>query len=137
MPGTAPFVFLPPRAGPIIPGGPGAVAPTGPVTFRMPDVMPQVLSYSGGSLSLPDDRAIAWWNGPSAPTIDVAQRLRAALDEPVGMPALSRCVVPGDAVVIAVEPSMPEVRTVLASVVNVLEGAGVEREKITLLFTRK
>lgn len=100
--------------------------------------MRKVLSYPGGSLEFPieDDRVVAVWRGPTGgESVDVASCARRALEAPIDLPPLSRCVVPGDRVVIAFDPAVPDLATVLSVVINVLEAAGVEREGIVVLAT--
>ncbi len=100
--------------------------------------MRKVLSYPGGSLEFPieDDRIVAVWKGPTGgEAIDLASSVRQALDAPMDLPRLSQCVVPGDRVVIAADPTVPDLATVLGVVVNVLESAGVERDGIIVLAT--
>ena len=100
--------------------------------------MRKVLSYPGGSLEFPidDDRIVAVWSGPTGgKAIDLASCVRQALDAPLDLPRLSQCVVPGDRVVIAADPAVPDLATVLCVVVNVLESAGVERDGIVVLAT--
>ena len=100
--------------------------------------MRKVLSYPGGCLEFPieDDRIVGVWSGPSGgQAIDLASSVRRALDAPIDLPRLSQCVVPGDRVVIAADPAVPDLATVLSVVANVLESAGVEREGIVVLTT--
>ena len=100
--------------------------------------MRKVLSYPGGTLEFPlaDDRFVAIWSGPTSRDVpDLASTVRQALETPVDLPSLSTCVVPGDRVVIAADPGVPELATIVSVVANVLEAAGVERADTTLLLT--
>jgi len=48
-------------------------------------------------------------------------------------PSLGESVVPGDHVVLAIEPTVPQIETIVAAVVDVLESAGVATSDISLL----
>jgi nickel-dependent lactate racemase len=90
----------------------------------------------GLEFELPRERFVASWSGPAgvAPSEqDVA--VRDALEEPRDYPPLRQMVVPGDRVVLAVDPTIPRPRSVLGSVVRVFEAAGVAAEDLTVLTT--
>lgn len=98
--------------------------------------MAKQLRYLGKTLEFPleDDRFVGVWTGPQDRSpIDLARALRESLETPIDLPALGRCVVPGDRVTIAVDLQTPELATCIAVIVNVLESAGVDREGILVL----
>src|SRR5262249_54386036 len=74
------------------------------------------------------------WQGPPGLNAEAA-RLRAleALERPLAYPALRQAVVPGDQVVIPIGSQVPAIGTVLEAVFEVLQGAGVAGEAITVL----
>jgi hypothetical protein len=76
---------------------------------------------------VPDDRLIGSWSGPEAlPIEDARDRLRAVLEGPMGYPPLRQNVVPGDRVVIPIDPEVPDLPRVVAMIAEVLEEVGVE-----------
>ncbi len=102
--------------------------------------MSATVEFAGASLAFPIDPAcmIGEWHGPKGrATAEIAAEVRSRLDSPLGFPALSTAVVPGDRVVIAIEPTLPEIRPILEVVCEILEQAGVNREEITVLATTK
>ncbi len=86
-------------------------------------------------LDVPEDRLVGEWHGPAGVAADVRELAARALEQPRRYPPLRQAVVPGDRVVVAFEPEVPGAREVLGAVVEVLRGAGVEDEAITLLAT--
>jgi len=64
---------------------------------------------------------------------DVAAELAHALDEPLDYPALSRCTTPGDRVVIAVAPGVPQSGLLVAETIRSLVAGGVQADGITVL----
>jgi hypothetical protein len=76
---------------------------------------------------VPDDRLVGSWEGPEAmPVEDARGRLRDLLEGPMGYPPLRQNVVPGDRVVIPIDPEVPDLARVVATVAGVLREAGVE-----------
>ncbi len=67
---------------------------------------------------------------------DPAAAAFAALANPAGYPALSRAVVPGDRVVISVDPGVPQALSIVAGVVRTLIDAGVAAGDILVLSAR-
>ena len=67
---------------------------------------------------------------------DPAAAMVAALQDPVGYPPLARAVVPGDRVVISVDPAVPQVPQVVAGVVRTLMSADVNPADIVVLTSR-
>ena len=76
---------------------------------------------------VPDDRLIGAWDGPSDLGLDAYRdRLARALDAPIDDPPLHRIVVPGDRVVLSIDPEVPDVSRTVAAVAGVLIEAGSE-----------
>ena len=59
--------------------------------------------------------------------------LREVLERPRGYPPLRDNVVPGDRVAIALDPDVPDPSRVLDVVTDILEGAGVEADAVTIV----
>jgi nickel-dependent lactate racemase len=88
-------------------------------------------------LEVPEDRLVGEWHGPAgvAPG-DVERLVLDALEQPRLYPPLRQAVVPGDRVVIALDPQVPQASAILRGVCGTLQGAGVEASAITVLATR-
>ncbi len=69
----------------------------------------------------------------SLPKQEVSELVNRALTEPVGIPALGRCVTPSDQIVVALEEGMPEGDAVSAAVLKYLVDAGVDADGISVL----
>ncbi len=69
------------------------------------------------------------------PVEDVAEAVAKAIDEPFDYPPLRRATTPGDRVVIALAPDLPQAPEAAAVVVRKLVEAGVHPDGITLLCT--
>jgi nickel-dependent lactate racemase len=65
--------------------------------------------------------------------VDPALAIQAALSAPLGFPALSSAVVPGDRVAIALGRNVPQVASVLKGAIASLASAGIERGDITVV----
>ncbi len=70
---------------------------------------------------------------PGRVLADPAAAVAAALQSPVGFPSLKQTVVPGDHVVIALDPSVPQVPDVVSGVIHTLLEAAVPADHITVL----
>lgn len=66
---------------------------------------------------------------------DIAERVRAALEKPIGYPPLSEATVPGDQVVVALQRALPHVSQIVAGVQVALREAGIEPAQTTFLYT--
>lgn len=78
-------------------------------------------------LDVDDDRLVGAWSGPAAIGPDAfLERVRRSLEQPLDFPPLGRSVVPGDRVVLPVDPAVPALGRVVGSVAEVLQAAGVE-----------
>ena len=95
------------------------------------------LKFGGESLDLESDPGtlIASWSGPNPVAGDqIAAEARSALAEPIGYPPLNQAVVPGDQVVLALDPLVPELAKVTREVIEHLVQAGIERESISAVI---
>src|SRR4051812_16110808 len=92
----------------------------------------------GLEFELPPERVVASWRGPTgvSPSDPVAV-IRAALESPHDFPPLRQMIVPGDKVVLAVDPTIPQPRSVLDALGQVFEEAGVEAGSLTVLSPAK
>ncbi len=78
--------------------------------------------------------AIVQWDGPRGTAVDNATAATAAaLAEPLGFPPLGRAIVPGDKVVLALEPDVPCPAQIVAATIVALVGGGVAASDITIL----
>ena len=85
-------------------------------------------------LELPDEQLVATWGGPSGRAQEEpAEMVRAALETSQDYPSLRQGIVPGDRVTIALDPEMPEIRIVIATIAETLRIAGVDAENLTVL----
>ncbi len=95
-----------------------------------------VLNYQDERLELEvaDDRLLGFWPGPDPlAEVEVRTRVRQDLEEPQDYPPLRKAVVPGDHVVLAVDPEIPQVERFATIAAEVLEESGVDREAIQVL----
>jgi nickel-dependent lactate racemase len=75
---------------------------------------------------------------PSGDPVDDAEAaVTAALQQPVDYPPLAQTAMPGDRVVVALSPGIPQVAQVTAAVVRTLLASGVSADGITVLRTRQ
>jgi nickel-dependent lactate racemase len=97
------------------------------------------LRYGSSStleLDLPAESLIADHTRVAGEPIgDVAAIARAALDKPLDFPPLSQAVVPGDQVVVAVDPDVPLAGQVVSGVVEALLATEVVADHITVLVS--
>jgi hypothetical protein len=85
-------------------------------------------------LDVPEDGLVGEWHGPAGVGPEEAARLmREALENPRQYPPLRQAVVPGDQVVIALDPDVPSAATVVAAVFETLREAGVDADSVTVL----
>lgn len=97
--------------------------------------MSVVLSYGQQgrfTCDLPQDRLVGFYPAPE-PVPDLQVALRHALGEPLEFPPLSRAVVPGDHVVLALDRHTPQAATLVAEVYQVLTAHGVAPADILIL----
>jgi nickel-dependent lactate racemase len=88
----------------------------------------------GLEFELPRERCVACWRGPQAasPPEPVAL-IRAALEHPLDYPPLCQVVVPGDRVVVAIDPTTPQPQAVFSALAEVLADGGIEPGSLTWL----
>lgn len=67
------------------------------------------------------------------PLDDLAAAVAVALDEPLDYPPLARSTTPGDRVVVALGPSVPQAARITAAVIRSLVDAGVDPDGISVL----
>lgn len=95
-----------------------------------------VVDFQDESLEfeVPPERVVASWRGPTEVNpSQQAAALRETLENPRDFPPLRQVVVPGDTVVIAVDPTIPQPRSVCSALVAALEEGGVEPGSLTWL----
>lgn len=72
--------------------------------------------------------------GDSLGASELAVAVRAALEAPLGYPALAAATVPGDVVAVALEAGLPQVRELVSGVLAALQEAGVDASHTTFLY---
>jgi nickel-dependent lactate racemase len=94
---------------------------------------------STASLEVPAESLIAICDAPrGTPVEDVAAAVDRVLAQPLGeSPPLEKSVVPGDRVVLALGPAVPQAATIVGRTVRALLAAGIAAEDIVLLQTRQ
>jgi nickel-dependent lactate racemase len=70
------------------------------------------------------------------PLEEISPAIRAALAEPLEFPPLARATVPGDKIVLALEPGLPQAATLISALVDYLVEAGAAAADITILCTK-
>ena len=81
---------------------------------------------------VPQERLVAFYPAPE-PLADLPATLRQSLEVPLEFPPLSRAVVPGDHVVLALDRHTPQAATLIAAVYDVLAAQGVSPADILIL----
>ena len=81
---------------------------------------------------VPQERLVGFYPAPE-PVADLQAELRHALEEPLEFPPLSRAVVPGDHVVLALDRHTPQAATLVAAVYEILAAQGVSPADILIL----
>jgi nickel-dependent lactate racemase len=76
---------------------------------------------------------VASFVGPAASEIDATAAATKAIDAPLDFPPLRQAVVPGDRIVLAIAPGVPEAASIVAAIVPALLTAGAEPEDISVL----
>jgi hypothetical protein len=85
-------------------------------------------------LDLAEEIVLGVWSGPAGlPDSALKPLVLETLDHPLGYPPLRQAVVPGDRVVMPVDPATPALGPMVHAVCEVLQSAGVEREGISVL----
>jgi hypothetical protein len=86
---------------------------------------------------LPEDHHVATWAGPVG--LDDSRGIEAlcgSLEQPLDYPALRQIVVPGDRLVIALDPTIAAARDVLTAITRTVGEAGVVPTDITVVAPR-
>lgn len=96
-----------------------------------------ILRYGSGSavtLEPPPGALVAECGRPHGQVIgEVGEAVRRALREPLDYPPLAQGMTPGDRVVLALEPGLPQAAEIVAAVVASVIEAGVDPDGITVL----
>ena len=86
-------------------------------------------------LLLPDEQVVGAWSAPPGQSrASSAEIIRATLEAPRDFPPLRQCIVPGDRVTIAFDPTINEGGLVLEAMTSILLDSGIEREGLTVLL---
>ena len=80
-------------------------------------------------------RLVANWTGPSSNGESAIAAAASAIQTPLDFPQLKQATVPGDHVVLALEPNVPAAPAVVAAIVPALLSGGVVAEDITVVRT--
>ena len=101
--------------------------------------MPCILRYGANSsvrLDLSDGVLLAECGTPPMVALDdPAAAVARALEAPLDYPPLARSTTPGDRIVLALEPGMPQAGEITAAVVRCLVGSGVHPDGVVVLRT--
>ncbi|HEU5115990.1 MAG TPA: lactate racemase domain-containing protein, partial [Isosphaeraceae bacterium] len=85
-------------------------------------------------IEYPDENVLGVWSGPTGlPDSALKPLVLETLDHPLGYPALRQAVVPGDRVVLPIDPATPALGPMLHAICEILQTASVERDNITIL----
>ena len=87
-------------------------------------------------IDLPENALVVNWVGPAATGEAALEAAAAAVETPLDFPQLKQATVPGDHVVLAVEPAVPQAAAVVAAIVPALLSGGVATEDITIVRTQ-
>jgi nickel-dependent lactate racemase len=96
-----------------------------------------VVDFAGESLELDvsDEKVVAAWRGPAAGPEEPEEAVRNALENPPNFPPLRQFVVSGDHVVLAVDPTIGNLESLLEPIHAILRESGVEPDGVTVLST--
>jgi len=95
-----------------------------------------VVDFQDESLEfeLPEEHLVASWRGPAGYDRSKGdQAIESALESPLDYPPLRQMVVPGDRVVIALDPTISDWERVIATLAIPLEKSGIEAGSLTVL----
>ncbi len=85
-------------------------------------------------LEIKEDRLVSvQWQTPSPPLADPGSAVRAALETPVGFPALRRALTPDDHVVVVLDEQLPRLPELLTAVLEHVSVAHVSPQAMTIL----
>lgn len=71
---------------------------------------------------------------PALAVTDVSRMVAKALGKPLDFPSVEQAIVPGDRVVLAVDPSVPQLPQVLEAVLSYFEQQGIPSEQFTVVL---
>jgi len=100
--------------------------------------MTTTLSYGRETICLLDSEEVVQLRPQSQQPLsndEIAAAVRAQLDEPHNYPPLSRATIPGDCIVLAIEPGIPQQLSVIDGALTALRNAGAEEALITILLS--
>lgn len=87
-----------------------------------------------GEFRIPSDHPPEWVIYPAPPALsDPGEAIASALAAPIEFPPLSKAIVPGDKVVLALDRGTPEAAAQIREIWNVLKEGGVEAEDFLIL----
>jgi nickel-dependent lactate racemase len=93
-----------------------------------------VVGLSPWLLTVPDEHLVELRRAPVVPPAAPAAELtRVSLEKPIGFEAMRRALTPDDRVTVVLDPTVPEVSTVLTEVLAHLYSGGVRPEAVTVL----
>lgn len=95
-----------------------------------------VVAYGSEAVDfeVPAENVVGCWNGPEGMAPEAAEAaLLKAVEQPHGYPPLRQIVVPGDQVAIALDAGLPHSAGLIGVLIEVLNGAGVDRESIRVV----
>ena len=88
----------------------------------------------GLDFEIGEDRLVGHWSGPmTEPGVDVRAMARGQFESPSDFPPLARAIVPGDRVVVPLDPSTPDLVPILDTIATTFREAGVE--SVTVVST--
>src|SRR5436190_13117950 len=87
-------------------------------------------------IDLPESALVFDWIGPDPAGEAALDAAAAAVENPLDFPLLKQATVPGDHVVLALEPAVPQAAAVVAAIVPALLSGGVAAEDITIVRTQ-
>jgi nickel-dependent lactate racemase len=90
---------------------------------------------SASAVSYTPRSRLLHWEGPRGTAIDdVRAAAAAALAAPLEFPPLRLAVVPGDKIVLALEPGVPQAPAIIAAVIEELQQGGATAEDVAILL---
>lgn len=95
-----------------------------------------LVEYGQGraELDLAEESVLGVWSGPAGlPDSALRPLVLETLEHPLGYPPLRQAVVPGDRVVLPVDPATPALGPMVQAVCEVLQSAGVQPETVSVL----
>jgi nickel-dependent lactate racemase len=99
--------------------------------------MPTTLRYGRDStltFDIAPSKLLADCGAPAAEAVgNVRQAVADVLAAPLDFPPLSQAIIPGDRIVLALEPSVPQAGVIVAAVVDLLLEAGAKPDDVTIV----